>query len=50
MNNLLRNQPMVFPIEKVVIPEAKSFRLNNGVPVYLIEAGTEDIMRLEFIF
>ena len=34
MNNLQRIQPPVFPVEKVVIPEAKSFRLNNGVPVY----------------
>jgi predicted Zn-dependent peptidase len=50
MNNLLRVQPPVFPVEKVVIPEAKSLKLNNGVPAYLIEAGTEDIMRLEFIF
>ncbi len=50
MNNLQRIQPPVFPVEKVVIPEAKSFRLNNDVPVYLIEAGTEDIMRLEFVF
>lgn len=50
MNNLQRVQPPVFPVEKVVIPEAKSFRLNNCVPVYLIEAGTEDIMRIEFIF
>ena len=50
MNNLQRVQPPVFPVEKVLIPEAKSFRLNNGVPVYLIEAGTEDIMRIEFIF
>jgi len=50
MNNLQRIQPPVFPIEKVIIPEAKSFSLNNGVPVYMIEAGTEDIMRLEFVF
>ena len=50
MNNLQRIQPPVFPVEKVVIPEAESFRLNNGIPVFLIEAGTEDIMRLEFIF
>jgi predicted Zn-dependent peptidase len=50
MNNLQIVQPPVFPVEKVVIPDAKSFRLNNGVPVYLIEAGTEDIMRIEFIF
>jgi zinc protease len=50
MNSLQRIQPPVFPVEKIVIPEAKSFNLNNGVPVYLIEAGTEDIMRLEFTF
>jgi predicted Zn-dependent peptidase len=50
MNSLQRVQPPVFPIEKVTIPEAKSFRLNNGIPVYLIEAGTEEIMRLEFVF
>ena len=50
MNNLQRIQPPVFPIEKVIIPDAKSFSLNNGVPVYMIEAGTEDIMRLEFVF
>ena len=50
MNNLQRVQPPVFPVEKVLIPEAKFFSLSNGVPVYLIEAGTEDIMRIEFIF
>lgn len=50
MNNMMRLQPPVFPVEKVVIPEALSFRLNNGVPVYEIEAGTEEIMRLEFTF
>jgi zinc protease len=50
MNNLQRIQPPVFPVEKVVIPEANLFRLNNGVPVYLIEAGTEEIIRLEFSF
>jgi predicted Zn-dependent peptidase len=50
MNNLQRVQPPVFPVEKVVIPEAKSLKLDNGIPVFLIEAGTEDIMRLEFVF
>jgi zinc protease len=50
MDTLQRIQPPVFPIEKVVFPEVKSLTLNNRVPVYLIEAGTEDIMRLEFTF
>ena len=50
MNNLQRVQPPVFPVEKVVIPEAIAKRLDNGVPVFLIEAGTEEIMRVEFTF
>ena len=50
INNLQKIQPPVFPVEKVVIPEVKSFILNNGVPVYSIDAGSEDIMRLEIVF
>lgn len=50
MNNLQRIQPPVFPVKKVVIPSVNSFYLNNGVPVYIIEAGTEDIMRMEIAF
>ena len=50
MDNLQRIQPPVFPVERVVIPEVKSFALSNGVPVYLIDAGTEDIIRLEITF
>jgi zinc protease len=50
INSLQREQPRVFPAEKVVIPEARAYKLSNGVPVYTIEAGTEDIMRLEFIY
>ncbi len=50
INNLQREQPPVFPIEEVIIPETKSYKLNNGADVFVIEAGTEDIMRLEFVF
>ena len=50
MTTLIRTQPPIFTIDKVNIPEAQSFTLNNGVQVYKIEAGTEDIMRLEFVF
>jgi predicted Zn-dependent peptidase len=50
MENLIRVQPPIFPVEKVLIPEAVSTSLDNGVPVFLIEAGTEEIMRLEFTF
>ena len=50
MNNLQRIQPPVFPVEKVVIPEVKSFSLNNGVPVYLIEAGQKILCDWRFTF
>jgi zinc protease len=50
MEKLQRVQPPVFPVQKVFIPEATSIRLNNGVPVFLIEAGNEEIIRMEFTF
>ncbi len=50
MNTLQRIQPPVFPVEKVVLPVVRKTILNNGVPVFLIESGTEEIMRLDFIF
>ena len=50
IKNLQKMQPPVFPVERVIIPEVKSFSLNNGVTVYSIEAGTEDIMRMEIVF
>jgi zinc protease len=50
MNTLQRIQPPVFPVEKVILPVIGETRLNNGVPVFLIGSGTEEIMRLDFIF
>jgi zinc protease len=50
MEKLLRVQPPVFPVENVIIPEAKSYRLKNNVPVFFIEAGNEEIIRMEFTF
>jgi len=50
MNKLHRVQPPIFPVEKVVIPEAVEKRLKNGTPVFLIESGAEEIMRVEFTF
>jgi zinc protease len=50
IKSVQRVQPSVFPVVKVVIPEVKSLNLENGIPVFSIEAGTEDIMRMEIIF
>jgi predicted Zn-dependent peptidase len=50
MEELKRIQPPVFPVGNPHIPEASVFVLDNTVPVYLIESGTEDIVRIEFTF
>jgi predicted Zn-dependent peptidase len=50
MNSGYRSQPPILPVEFGKIPEARKFLLKNGVPVYLIDAGIEDLVRIEFIF
>jgi zinc protease len=42
--------PEIRPVELESIPEADFFNLKNGVPVYMINAGSEELMRVEFIF
>jgi predicted Zn-dependent peptidase len=43
-------QPPLSEIPFPAIPEVIILTLDNGIPVYLIESGTEDIMRADFIF
>ena len=43
-------QPEIRPVELKSIPETELFYLKNGVPLYIIDAGAEDLMRVEFIF
>ena len=43
-------QPEIRPVELQSIPETEIFYLNNGIPLYIIDAGEEDLMRVEFIF
>lgn len=50
MKKMPHTQPPVLPVEPGRIPEARLFCLNNRIPVYIIEAGTEDIMRIDFTF
>jgi zinc protease len=43
-------QPLIWPVELKSIPEADLCYLDNGIPVYLINAGTQELMRVEYIF
>lgn len=42
--------PRIYAVASPVMPDAKVYRLDNNVPVYFIEAGTEEVLRIEFTF
>jgi len=37
-------------IDHIEIQEARSFTLDNGIPVHTIDAGSQELTRIEFIF
>ncbi|HNR42521.1 MAG TPA: pitrilysin family protein [Bacteroidales bacterium] len=41
--------PSINPINPGSLAPVKSIVLGNGIPVHIIEGGTEDVMRIEFI-
>ncbi|MDQ1297134.1 MAG: zinc protease, partial [Bacteroidota bacterium] len=50
MKKKLFTQPPIFPVDPGIIPDARRIRLKNNIPAFLIEAGTENISRIEFTF
>lgn len=48
---LNRNQAPEFKtIDSIAIQYAQSFKLDNGIPVYTVDAGSQELTRIEFIF
>ncbi len=43
-------QPAINPVGKVDFPPIKLFHLSNGMPVYLLEAGSLEITKIEIVF
>jgi predicted Zn-dependent peptidase len=43
-------QPPVQLIKSLTLPEVKEFKLDNGVPVHTINAGEQDVVKIELIF
>jgi len=37
-------------IDKIDIAHANHFKLDNGIPVYTVDAGSQELTRIEFIF
>lgn len=51
MKNLNRKiQPKYEEINKIDIPLSKSIKLDNDIPVVVINAGTQDIIKLDLLF
>lgn len=50
MDRIRRIQPPVHPFDARILVPIKSVTLRNGTSLFLIDAGTEDIMRIEFVF
>jgi predicted Zn-dependent peptidase len=42
--------PEISPPEKILIPQAEEFLLDNGIKVYSVNAGTQDVVKIEFVF
>jgi predicted Zn-dependent peptidase len=42
--------PAFRQIEKIEIVQAKASKLDNGIPVYTVNAGQQDLVKVEFIF
>jgi len=42
--------PEIKLIEQVTLPEFRLLHLDNGVPVYIINAGEQDVVKLELMF
>ncbi len=42
--------PPIRPIEKLELPPVETIRLDNGIPVYLINVGTQEALKLELVF
>jgi zinc protease len=43
-------QPIVNPIEHIDYVKAEKRLLSNGIPVYFVNAGSQDVVKIDFIF
>ncbi len=43
-------QPLINPIDKLELLPAQQLQLDNGIPVYVVNMGTQEVLKLELIF
>lgn len=44
------NGPQINTINQVILPEVNEYTLDNGVSVYEISGGTQDVIKIELVF
>src|SRR5437762_2309870 len=42
--------PPLREIENITLPKVDELRLSNGIPVWSINAGTQDVIKIELLF
>lgn len=42
--------PPIKRIEKIPLPKPRKMRLSNGLPVHIIDMGTQDVLKLQLVF
>ncbi len=45
-----KEQPKFQKIEKIDVIKAKSSKLDNGIPIHFIDAGNEDVLKIDIIY
>ena len=46
----IKNAPDLQEIENIKLNKIERFRLDNGIPLYLINAGEQEVLKIEMIF
>ena len=49
-NNFRSQPPGAKKIDTVTFPDPQVYYLDNGVPVYFIRSGTQEILKIDFVF
>jgi len=44
------SQPPIKEIDHIHVPEFQTYKLDNGIPVYEVNLGTQEILKMEIVF
>ncbi len=42
--------PEIHDIKNLLLPPFREYKLDNGIPVYLVEMGTQEVLKIEIIY